>query len=403
MASRRRIALACAFQLLLFGCGVGLVLALQARFAAVATSLGLAAAWIAAAAAWQGRLRPALRVDRADRLATEGAQARLLASLLDQTPAPLVTCNAQGVLQARNRAARKLFGADDVIRDPPPTLVEALQTDVATARISAAVGGTTRRTYAVSLSDVLALEGPLRLAVLLDIEPEIRAAEATALRELMQVLSHEIMNGLTPVASLAATTEDLLAEPDEDAIIQARAALAVLSRRAEGLARFAESYRAMARLPPPSLAATSLGGLVEEAARLFRSQWSDAGVHLLTHAPAPDTQVVIDRDQVMHALLNLLTNAAEAALTGSGSAPATVELTGRREGRSLVLSVADTGPGVAAADREKIFTPFFTTKPQGSGIGLSLSRQIARAHGGDLELRAPEPDLGAVFDIRWEG
>ena len=399
MASSR-VAAAALGQAGLFACGVGLVLALQAGFEAVAMVLALAALWIAAVAAAHGRLFPALPAETPRDLAEEAAHAQLLASLLDQTPAPLVTADARGVLRARNRAARALFGADDRILDPPAALVEALGTE-APGRITAAVGAAgAQRTYVASVSDVQAAEGPLRLAVLLDIEAEVRAAEATALRELMQVLGHEIMNGLTPVASLAATAQALLADPGTAALAQAREALAVLARRAEGLARFAESYRALARLPPPTLAPTSVAGVIEEAARLFRSRWSRAGVTLLAAPPDPDVEVAMDRDQIMHALLNLLANAAEAALAAQG--PAVVELAARGEGTSVVLSVSDSGDGVAAAARAQVFQPFFTTKAQGSGVGLSLGRQIARGHGGELELRPAEPGGGAVFELRLE-
>ena len=398
----RRIAAAALGQGLLFVCGAGLALALQARFGAVATVLGLAALWLAAAAAWQGRLVPAPLAETPRDRAEDAAHARLLASLLDQTPAPLITRDTRGVLHARNRAARALFGVDDQIRNPPAALVDALQTDAAPCRVTAVVGEAgAQRTYVASLSDVLAAEGPLRLAVLLNIEPEVRAAEAAALRELMQVLSHEIMNGLTPVASLAATAQDLLIDHNAEALGQAREALAVLSRRAEGLARFAESYRTLARLPPPSRAPTSMAELLEEAAHPFRSRWSPSGVTLRVHTLAPDAKIAVDRDQIMQALLNLLANAAEAALAAQGHA--TVDLGGRRAGQELVVRVSDSGAGVEAAARAHIFQPFFTTKDQGSGVGLNLSRQIARAHGGELELRPAEAGCGAVFDLRLQG
>ena len=401
MASRR-VATAAVFQGLLFACGVGLTLAVQARLAAAATVTGLAALWIAAVAAWQGRLGPTSRVETPERPYLGTARAQLLASLLDQTPAPLVTCDAKGVLRARNRAARTVFGVDDQILHPPEELVEALQTGAASGRVTASFGEAgAPRTYAVLLSDVLAAEDPLRLAVLLDIEPEIRASEAAALRELMQVLSHEIMNGLTPVASLAATVQDLLAEENPISIAQAREALGVLSRRAEGLARFADSYRTLARLPPPTLAPTSLADLIEEGARLFRSRWSQTGAALLTHTPAYDVQMAVDRDQVMQALLNLLANAAEAALAGSGEP--LVRLTGISQGDGLVLVVADNGAGVPDALREHIFRPFFTTKPQGTGVGLSLGRQVARGHGGELVLAPSQAGVGAVFELRLGG
>ena len=396
MASR--VAASAVLQALLFACGAGMLAALQGRFPAVAAVLGLAALWIAATAAWQGRLRPPSARETPRQAAGEAAGARLLASLLDQTPAPLVTRDADGTLQARNREARRLFGVDGPILAPPAALVELMAQPGGVAGRAVTVQG---RPYAVSLSHVLALDGPLRLAVLLDIEPEVRAAEAAALRELMQVLSHEIMNGLTPVASLAATAEALLADAGPAATDQAREALRTLSRRAEGLARFAEGYRALARLPPPSLGPASLDALVEEAARLFRSQGSWAGVTLRVEGPAPDAVVAMDRDQVMQALLNLLANAAEAAL--AAPAPAVVRLAWRRADTGVVLSVGDSGTGVAPEVRDRIFQPFFTTRAQGSGVGLSLSRQIARAHGGELDLRPPEPGFGAVFDLRLNG
>ena len=390
----RRVAAAAAVQAALLGCGVGLTLALQAHLFAVATVLGLAALWIAAAVAWSRRLRPALLLERPRELARDAVQARLLAGLLDQTPAPLLTLDEAGALRARNRVARQLFRTDDLILKPPPALIEALEGQAPGARLTARVEG---RAYVVSLGDVWAAQGRLRLAALLDIEPELRAAEAKALRELMQVLSHEIMNGLTPVASLAATAEELLAEGGAAGRRQAREALSVLSRRAEGLARFAEGYRSLARLPPPVLAATPVAALIEEAAQLFRVQWSGRGVTLVAAAPWPDVEVALDRDQLIHALLNLLANAADAAL--AARAPPLVELSGEARGPGLAIRVADSGDGIDGPAREHVFQPFFTTKPHGTGVGLSLSRPIARAHGGDLELLPAEDGRGAVFEL----
>ena len=391
----RRVAAAAAVQAALLGCGVALTLELQAHLFAVAAALGLAALWIVAAVAWSRRLRAALPVERPRELARDAAQARLLASLLDQTPAPLLTLDETGSLRARNRVARQLFRTDDLILKPPQALIEALEAQAPGARRTARVEG---RAYVVSLSDVWAVQGRLRLAALHDIEPELRAAEARALRELMQVLSHEIMNGITPVASLAVTAEELLAEGGAAARLQAREALSVLSRRAEGLARFAEGYRALARLPPPVLAATSAAALIEEAAQLFRGQWFERGVTLLAVAPSPDVEAPLDRDQLIHALLNLLANAAEAAL--AAPAPFVVELRGEGRRPGLVIRVADSGQGIDGPAREHVFQPFFTTKPHGTGVGLSLSRQIARAHGGELELLPTEAGRGAVFEFR---
>ncbi len=398
MGSRLRVARAAAAQALLFGCGVGALTAVQSRLPAVAAVLALTAVWIGAGAAWRSRARP---IAPPPEPPTQAEPARLLASLLDQTPAPLLTLDLQGVLRARNRAARTLFRTDDRVLGAPAALLDALERAPAPGRSTADVGeGGARRAYAVSLSELHAAGGPMRLAVLLDIEPEVRAAEASALRELMQVLSHEIMNALTPIASLAATAEELLQEDGADAKRQAREALGVLARRAEGLARFAESYRALARLPAPVRTPVSLSQLVDEASRLFRSRWTSQGVALEASAPRPDVRVEVDADQTMHAVLNLLANAAEAALEVDRRTPRVWLHAGAAPGGGAVLRVGDTGPGIAETEREHVFRPFFTTKPQGTGVGLSLARQVARAHGGELTLLPAERDQGATFELR---
>jgi two-component system nitrogen regulation sensor histidine kinase NtrY len=249
--------------------------------------------------------------------------------------------------------------------------------------------------YAVSIADLVSQRGSLRLAILIDIEPELRVAEATALRELMQVLSHEIMNALTPVASLASSARDILLE-DPAAPAEAVDALATLARRAEGLTRFVEAYRTLARLPEPVLARVSLHDLLEEAAQLFRGRWATRGVRLDLVQPVPGVFVEIDFDLMVHALANVLSNGAEAALAGAHAAPA-VTLAADVSLGAARLVVDDNGPGVRPADQEAIFRPFFTTKTYGSGVGLSFARQVALSHGGGLTLISPGPAGGARF------
>ena len=397
MASRRGAGIV-ASQAGLFACGAALPPALHSRLYPASAVLALTRLWIANDAVLRARPPLERQVPPAQDDADAGAQTRLLASLLDQTPAPLLTRDRSDVVQARNRAARVLFRTDDRVLDPPADLLEALRAGSGPGRLTAGVGeAAARRTYAVSLSDLATAEGPLRLAVLLDIEPDIRTAEASTLRELMQVLSHEIMNALTPVASLAATAQDLLADGSPAAASQAAEAVGVLARRAEGLARFADSYRAMARLPPPTLAPVSLTALADEAARLFRSRW--AGVELRVSPPQPDIRMELDADQIMPAVLNLLSNAAEAAREAAAEPQVALSVASARDG-GVRLSVTDNGPGVDEADAEQVFKPFFTTKATGTGVGLSFARQVARGHGGDLVLLDPAPGRGAQFEMR---
>jgi signal transduction histidine kinase len=394
----RRALLAAFGALLPPACGAGVVLALQGRLYACAVVLALVGLWAAAHTAWAvwPRAPNAAPAPSAAPVASAEADLRLVRSLLDQTPAPLVIAQPDGALAAGNRAARRLFGVDDRLTDPPPDLAAALGQGEGgrrlTVRLETPDGP---HVYAVSIADLISLRGPLRLAILIDIEPEIRTAEAAALRELMQVLSHEIMNALTPVASLAATARDLLAEADPPQA-QALDAVATLARRAEGLTRFVEAYRTLARLPEPVLAPVSLGALLDETAQLFHGRWAARGVRLDLARPNPDVVLEIDRDLMVHALANMLSNGAEAALDGGHAAPA-VGLTVQVRGGAIQLNIEDNGPGVPTSDAGAIFRPFFTTKLHGSGIGLSFARQVALSHGGSLALAPSSPGRGARF------
>jgi signal transduction histidine kinase len=394
----RRVIQAAVVAALPMACGAGVVFAVQGRLyacAAVATLVGL---WAAAQAAWSARPRPPPAAPVSPPAATQAAQAdlRLVRSLLDETPAPLVIARPDGALTAGNRAARRLFRTDERLIDPPPDLSAALgQGELGrrlTVRLETADGP---HVYALSIADLIGPRGPMRLAILIDIQPEIRAAEAAALRELMKVLSHEIMNGLTPVASLASTARDLLSETDP-APVQAIDAVATLARRAEGLMRFVDAYRSLARLPEPVLAKVSLRALLDEAAQLFRGRWASSGVRLEVLRPEPDIVLDLDLDLMVHALANILSNGAEAALEGGARDPA-VTLAARIEEGAARVTVEDNGPGVSVSDPEVIFRPFFTTKPHGSGVGLSFARQVALSHGGSLTLAPPATGRGARF------
>ena len=394
MASRRRLARA-AGHVLLFASGAGLVYALQAGLYACALVLSLVALWRIAAAFWPGWPRQR-QIEAADAASASEIEQRLLTSLLDQTPAPLLTRRADGVIRVGNRAARLLFGVDDRLVSPPRALADALATPTAeptTLSLETLAGP---RAYALSVTDLADPQGAVRLAVLIDIQAELRAAEAASMRELLQVLSHEIMNALTPVASLAATAIDLLADDQPASTLLARDALETLSRRAGGLARFVEAYRALARLPPPELQPTSLASLVDEAVQLFRSRWAAKGVTLQVERPAADIMALLDLDLMVHALMNVLSNAAEAALANPDRPPV-VAFTTTTDADKITLTISDSGVGVASTLGEQVFQPFYTTKPEGTGVGLSFARQVALSHGGDLILVPPQTPTGACF------
>ncbi len=203
------------------------------------------------------------------------------------------------------------------------------------------------------------------------------------------------MNSLTPVASLAETAAEYLEGETSSSAQSARDALAVLSRRAAGLARFVEGYRTLARLPPPVLRPVNLSDLLRDVVEVFRVGWEPRGVQVVFEDLAPNRTLDLDPDLLAQALLNVLTNGAEAAIDANSSPQ--VKLSARADGPRAEILIEDNGPGVPAQLRESVFQPFVTSKPHGAGIGLNLARQIALSHGGDLTILLEAPGVGARF------
>jgi len=356
----------------LAGGGAAMVLAWQSGWWATLFGAALVVGWVAGLGGWA-----ALHAAPAPVPAGDDPDAvppgPLLHPLLDQVPVPLLRIDPAGA-HAINRAARTLFDTDDRILPAIPALA-----DPAARRLRH--GGRGWRIDAVDTAP------GRRLAVLIDVEAAERAAEGRANDEMIDILGHELLNGLSPVVSLADSA--VTAARLGDAMLPD--ILATLARRVEGLEGFTRAYRTLSRLPDPVLAPVPLADLADDLARLFAGRFGTA-VALAVDAPGATAR--IDRDQLVQALWALLQNGAEAAL--AAPPPARVALTVLPGPDGLAIRVADTGAGIAAPDRARIFRPFFTTKPAGSGIGLSLARRIARGHRGDLHLL---PSAATTFEL----
>lgn len=365
-----------------------LVIAAAGAAGAVAATRGLYASavlaallvvWIAAVNLVDPGQRPPLPPPPAPVPAGEEERRRLNA-YLDLSPAPLVALD-DGRLRVVNRAARRLLGVSDLVSDPPDGLVAALADTRPGRTATIDIGHETDvRSFALATGD-LALAGRMtRIGALIDIDAELKAAEAAALRDLVQVLSHEIVNALTPIASLAETAVAMLDDPDP-ALPQVRDAIETVARRAASLHRFGESYRALAKLPAPSLERVPLPGFVNDLTALFTTRWPTIAFTTdLGRAPA---YLLTDPDQLTAAVWAVLQNAAE-ALHDTPDARVTLAvsaLVGQTQ-----ITMTDNGPGISAGNQDDIFRPFFTTKREGTGVGLALARQILRGHKGDLTL-----------------
>lgn len=312
--------------------------------------------------------------------------------LLDQVPVPLIAYSEVQGLRAVNRAARGLFQTDADIVPVDHDLLRVLTGAFPSGRPVVPVFG---RHYAVSVSEVLSGDSHLRLASLTDVQMEIHKAEAAALRETLHILSHEIMNSLTPVASLADIADSYLADEADPQIAPAREALEMLARRAGSLTRFIESYRLVARLPEPVLRRVDPLSLVQDIVRLFEVGPDGQRVQFRFAAAARLPHLNIDEAQIGQALINVITNAVEATEGNSGPRRVAIDVTASPH--ILAIRVADNGPGVPDSIAANLFSAFATTKPKGSGTGLNLARQIVLAHGGDLQLQNDDTPDETVF------
>ncbi|MBA2683824.1 MAG: PAS domain-containing sensor histidine kinase [Gemmatimonadaceae bacterium] len=231
---------------------------------------------------------------------------------------------------------------------------------------------------------------PHQLVVLSDLSKALRDEERLAWQRIIRVLGHEINNSLAPIKSIAESLQSLVDAParDAEADDDVRQGLSVISNRAGSLSRFMTSYAILARLPGPRRNSVEVPTWVGRTAKLE----TRLNVHV---QKAEAVTIVGDSDQLDQLLINLVRNAADASLeTGGG-----VAVGWQENGAWLHLWVRDEGYGIA--DSSNLFVPFFTTKPEGSGIGLALSRQIAEAHGGTLTLenRAEGPGCEALLRL----
>jgi signal transduction histidine kinase len=337
-------------------------------------------------------------------------QVRYLEQVVQHLGVALITYQDDGRVELMNTAARRLLRTGPIrhvealerISDP---LAEALRTLDSGEQAMVRVEEEDRTLQLAVRVSRFQLQGePHALASIQDLRNELEEKEMEAWQQLTSVLTHEIMNSVAPISSLASTAHRRLQTSDEngavsvDAAADVREAVDTIERRSESLINFVDAYRSFSDIPSPEYEVIEAGDLLDNVRRLLRAQIEEQALSVTVSVDPPDLTLTGDPDLLDQVLINLALNAIQAV---EDQKEARIELRAYVDRRSQpVIQVEDNGPGIPPDVQEKIFVPFFTTKEDGSGIGLSLSRQIMRLHGGSISVRST-PEEGTVFTLRF--
>ena len=358
-----------------------------------------------------GRTFTAIIDEMRERRTDQESEMRHLKALVEHIPVPLMTVHADNAITLQNNAARRLFGSAHVTRVNDltqfgPGFARAVDEAIPGDRelVTFTVEGAEYR-LTLAATEIIIEGNRERLISLQDIQSEIDATQAEAWQDLVRVLTHEIMNSITPVTSLAQTAAELVDDvvretgpesPVAEELEDVQSAVATVARRSDSLMQFIDGYRQISRLAPPEKKRIALVDLFETVTSLARAEWDDPEVALSSAVEPSGLYVYADRDLLEPVLLNLLRNAWQAT---KGMEAPSIELRGRLNRRgNTVIEIEDNGHGVPDEIATKIFVPFFTTREGGSGVGLALARQVMIAHGGFIRL-GQKSAAGTTFTL----
>jgi two-component system, NtrC family, nitrogen regulation sensor histidine kinase NtrY len=344
-------------------------------------------------------------------------------SLIEQVPLPLLVVRHPqqpelAQIELVNTAARRMFNRPHgrMLND-----FGVYGTSFVTQLKDALLSGESSRTIRIAPADdspqqlrltqtnVQVMEGTsqasLRLIALQPIQQALDAVEMSVSRDLVRVLTHEIMNSLTPVTSLAQSSVQMAAdlstsvlnsEAQHDRVQLLQQAVETVARRADHLLQFVSRYRDATRVPALQCTRFAATEFANGLAPLLRSEWPQLQLHL--HID-PAHEMYADRQQLEQVVINLLRNAAQMTATIHDPAACMVSLSIHKAfSAGSVITVEDNGPGVPAHLREEVFLPFYTTRKDGSGVGLALSKQIVLAHHGSICVES-SVEGGALFRV----
>lgn len=325
----------------------------------------------------------------------QAARERYYQILLEQVSSGIITINQKGFVELTNKSVLKILQLPvlnhvDQLERIHLKLYRHLQSLKPRERIVIKFEyKQAHREISVSTQEIKIRDQYLFVVILQDIRNELDQKELDSWIKLIRIQAHEIRNSLAPITSVA---DALINSTDID---ETRKGLQIIKERSAYLQKFVESYRSLTHLPNPVVSIFDVCSLLDRVKILLSSQANFQKVDLQTHETCANTTIKADPNQITQVLLNILQNSYEALLDVPN---ACIQITINNKEEMLSMSFTDNGPGIRIENPDEIFVPFFTTKPNGTGIGLSLSKQIIRKHGGQI-IASNHEKGGADFTI----
>ena len=326
----------------------------------------------------------------------------------------LLSFDNDGKVDIINQAAKELLGVAEInsislleeVQHSLPETLKQLKTDE--QKVIKLKSGDRLLQLAIRASVFKIGQKEIRLVSLQDIKNELDEKEMDAWQKLIRVLTHEIINSVTPVTSLTSTISGFFRKgdqivaakdlPDEN-ITEALKGLGYIEDRGKNLIDFVSKFRSLTKLPVPKFEEINVSKLIDSINLLKRDELSANGIELKCTVSQAAINLYCDRSLIEHVLINLVNNASDSILSKSDDNDKIIEICGSEgEDQHVLITVSDNGTGIPDNLLENIFVPFFTTKEHGSGIGLSLSRQIMKLHGGTISVFS-RPGIETIFSL----
>jgi PAS domain S-box-containing protein len=337
-------------------------------------------------------------------------QEKYFEAMIEHISVGIMSVNSQGFIINCNSSLKKLLGLNQLTH-----VRQFEKVDIKLAKLTNDIEANQEKTVTINskngqvtllvkTSTFITNKEQLKLVSMQDIRKELDEKELDSWLKLIRVLTHEIMNSIAPVTSLSENLCNQFVkdgepiksnEVDEVLVKKTIQGLRIIREQGQGLTRFVENYRKLTRLPKPEISDVLVKDLFEKTLMLFNSQYTDNYIIISTLMEDDKQTVRVDESQITQVLLNLLKNAAD-ALTNTQNPR--INLTCGVSENNVVVSVTDNGSGIPPEIIDEIFVPFFTTREEGNGIGLSISKQIMHMHKGSIKVKSI-PNKETVFSL----